>query len=129
MASEGTLSLLSACKYLLRDTELAVARHQIRLTIGCLKSLGEVWTRTAKNVREIQTIARHVLVLEKGSTVPGSSELPSLTGSDGRASSQSTDVIAQDNDALASLGSLTDICGWINMGSEFNYDWMSGGLS
>ncbi|RGP67668.1 hypothetical protein FSPOR_5857 [Fusarium sporotrichioides] len=124
MVSEGTLSLLSACKYLLRDKELAIARDQIRLTIGCLKSLGEVWTRTARNVQEIQTIARHVLALEKTSTVPGSSELPSLTGSDGRASSQTTDVMAQDDDAVASLGSLADICGWINMGSEFNYDWM-----
>ncbi|KAF0639888.1 hypothetical protein FPSE5266_05949 [Fusarium pseudograminearum] len=129
MVSEGTLSLLSACKYLLRDKELAIARDQIRLTIGCLKSLGEVWTRTAKNVKEIQTIARHVLVLEKGNTVPGPSELPSLTGSDGRASSQSTDVMAQNDDALSALGSLTDICGWINMGSEFNYDWMGEELS
>lgn len=129
MVSEGTLSLLSACKYLLRDKELAIARDQIRLTIGCLKSLGEVWTRTAKNVKEIQTIARHVLVLDKGSTMPGSSEIPSLTGSDGRASSQSTDVMAQEDDALSALGSLTDICGWINMGSEFNYDWMGEELS
>ncbi|KAL6916967.1 hypothetical protein FSST1_008462 [Fusarium sambucinum] len=129
MVSEGTLSLLSACKYLLRDKELAIARDQIRLTIGCLKSLGEIWTRTAKNVKEIQTIARHVLVLEKGSTVPGSSELPSLTGSDGGASSRSTDVMTQEDDALASLESLTDICGWINMGSEFNYDWMGGDMS
>ncbi|GKU11633.1 unnamed protein product [Fusarium langsethiae] len=124
MVSEGTLSLLSACKYLLRGKKLVIARDQIRLTIGCLKSLAEVWTRTAKNVQEIQTIARHVLALEKTSTVPESSELPSLTGSDGRASSQTTDVMAQDDDAVASLGSLTDICGWINMGSEFNYDWM-----
>jgi hypothetical protein len=123
MVSEGTLSLLSACKYLLHDKELAIARDQIRLTIGCLKALGEVWTRTARNVREIQTIARHVLGLEKASG-SGSSQVPSLTGSSGEGSSQSANVSTQGDDILASLGSFDDICGWINMGSELNYDWM-----
>ncbi|KAL9949995.1 hypothetical protein ACHAO3_000257 [Verticillium nonalfalfae] len=65
MVSEGTLALLSACKYLLKGKELAVARDQIRMTVGCLKTLGEVWPRTAANVGEIQTIARHVLGLER----------------------------------------------------------------
>lgn len=64
MVSEGTLALLSACRYLLKGKELAVARDQIRMTVGCLKTLGEVWPRTAANVGEIQTIARHVLCLE-----------------------------------------------------------------
>ncbi|CRK40792.1 hypothetical protein HYQ45_018228 [Verticillium longisporum] len=64
MVSEDTLALLSACKYLLKGKELAVARDQIRMTVGCLKTLGEVWPRTAANVGEIQTIARHVLGLE-----------------------------------------------------------------
>ncbi|KAH7174311.1 uncharacterized protein B0J16DRAFT_375188 [Fusarium flagelliforme] len=122
MVSEGTLSLLSACKYLLRDKELAIARDQIRLTIGCLKALGEVWARTAKNVKEIQTIARHVLGLEKAS-VSRSSEVLSLTGSSGEGSSQSADV-STDGDILASLGSFEDICGWINIGSDLSYDWM-----
>ena len=123
MVSEGTLSLLSACKYLLQDKELAIARDQIRLTIGCLKTLGEVWARTAKNVKEIKTIARHVLGLEKGSA-SGSSQVPSLTGSSGEGSSQSANVSTQGDDILASLGSFEDICGWINMGSDFTYDWM-----
>ncbi|KAJ4117537.1 hypothetical protein NW768_010900 [Fusarium equiseti] len=123
MVSEGTLSLLSACKYLLRDKELAIARDQIRLTIGCLKTLGKVWARTAKNVKEIQTIARHVLGLEKRG-VSRSSAAPSLTGSSGDGSSQSADVPTEYGDILASLGSFEDICGWINIGSEVNYDWM-----
>ncbi|KAF5253054.1 hypothetical protein FANTH_2028 [Fusarium anthophilum] len=38
MVSEGTLALLSACTYMLKDQALAVARDQIRLTIGCLKA-------------------------------------------------------------------------------------------
>ncbi|CAG7566094.1 unnamed protein product [Fusarium equiseti] len=123
MVSEGTLSLLSACKHLLQDKELAIARDQIRLTIGCLKALGEIWTRTARNVKEIQTIARHVLGLEKASGA-GSRQVPSLTGSSGEGSSQSANVSTQGDDILASLGSFDDICGWINMGSELNYDWM-----
>ncbi|KAF5621104.1 C6 transcription factor [Fusarium tjaetaba] len=40
MVSEGTLALLSACTYMLKDQALAVARDQIRLTIGCLKAVG-----------------------------------------------------------------------------------------
>lgn len=129
MVSEGALSLLSACKYLLRDQELAVARDKIRLTIGCLKTLGEVWTRTAKNVREIQTIARHVLGLENRSAVPGGSELPSLTTNSEQGSSQSEIVPQQEGDAVVSLGSLDDICGWINIGTELNFDWTGEGMT
>ncbi|KIH95336.1 C6 zinc finger domain protein [Sporothrix brasiliensis 5110] len=50
MVSEGTLALLSACTFLLEGKELAVARDQIRMTIGCLKTLGELWPRIETNV-------------------------------------------------------------------------------
>jgi hypothetical protein len=91
MMSEGTLALLSACRYLLQDKALAIARDQIRLSIGCLKALGEVWPRTAKNVKEIQTIARHVLVTKGGTAsdpTPSSSGPSSLTVSDGQTSTE-----------------------------------------
>jgi hypothetical protein len=131
MMSEGTLALLSACRYLLQDKALAIARDQIRLSIGCLKALGEVWPRTAKNVREIQTIARHVLVTKGGTAsdpTPSSSGPSSLTGSDGQTSTETLDVMRQADDLLASLGPLEDICGWFNMGSELNADaWVTGG--
>ncbi|KAF4964999.1 hypothetical protein FSARC_7133 [Fusarium sarcochroum] len=134
MVSDGTLALLSACNYLLQGKALAIARDQIRLTIGCLKALGEIWPRTAKNVKEIQTIARHVLKLKGGSTTtsitPTSSELPSLTGSEGETSIQSADSLEQGGDILASLGSFEDVCGWMNMGIELNVnDWMDGSMA
>ncbi|KAF4453175.1 hypothetical protein F53441_4114 [Fusarium austroafricanum] len=131
MVSERTLALLSACNYLLQGNALAIARDQIRLTIGCLKSVGEVWPRTAKNVKEIQTIARHVLGL-KGKTgssaTPRSSQVPSLTGSEEDTSLSSIGMLDQGEDVLASLGSLDDICGWMNM--DVNVDsWMGGTIS
>ncbi|KAF5679199.1 C6 transcription factor [Fusarium heterosporum] len=121
MMSEGTLALLSACKYLLQGKALAIARDQIRLSIACLKSLAEVWPRTARNVKEIQTIARHVLGTKGGNTAtgttPSSSEPSSLTGSGG----QPADDSIQIGDMFASLGSFEDICGWFNMSPEANF--------
>lgn len=78
MVSEGTLALLSACKFLLQGRELAVARDQIRLTVGCLRQLGELWPRAARNVQEIQMIARHVLSI--GAKTGGSSSAGSIDG-------------------------------------------------
>ncbi|PNP85442.1 hypothetical protein FNYG_01271 [Fusarium nygamai] len=130
MVSEGTLALLSACTYMLKGQALAVARDQIRLTIGCLKAVGEIWPRTARNVKEIQTIARHVLGLggssaEVGST-PGSTQVPSLTQSEGEGSMETLPTMDSDDNVFASLGSFEDICGWINMGIEQDSSWMEG---
>jgi hypothetical protein len=61
MLSEGCLALLSACRFLFEDRKILTARDQIKLTLGCLKALGEVWPRITKSVKELQTIARHVL--------------------------------------------------------------------
>ncbi|SCV39610.1 related to C6 transcription factor [Fusarium fujikuroi] len=133
MVSEGTLALLSACTYMLKDQALAVARDQIRLTIGCLKAVGEVWPRTARNVKEIQTIARHVLGLGGGSaevgSTPGSTQVPSLTQSEGEGSMESLPTMDQDDNVFASLGSFEDICGWINMGVDLDSSWIEGGTS
>ncbi|KFY29865.1 hypothetical protein V494_08424 [Pseudogymnoascus sp. VKM F-4513 (FW-928)] len=61
MLTTGTIPLLSACKFLLVDQRLAVARDQIRMSIGCLKSFAGVWPRAGKNLQEVQTIAREML--------------------------------------------------------------------
>ncbi len=63
MVTTGTLPLLSACRFLFSGQRLAVARDQIRLSIGCLKTLGDIWAQGARSVGEIQTIAREVLGL------------------------------------------------------------------
>ncbi|RAH67465.1 putative C6 transcription factor [Aspergillus aculeatinus CBS 121060] len=126
MISEGALSLLSACYCLLAGKELAIARDQIRMIIGCLKTLGALWPRTAKNVREIQTIASHVLGLTSVTAAnvrsresTGSSELPSLSHGEGTQASGTTpeaSMSGSELDVLLSLDSLHDMCGWFNMG-------------
>ncbi|KAK2616317.1 hypothetical protein QQS21_000751 [Conoideocrella luteorostrata] len=63
MITTGTIPFLSACKFLLTGTKLSIAREQIRLTIGCLRSLAHVWPQGEKTVKEIQAIAREVLGL------------------------------------------------------------------
>ncbi|KAJ5621461.1 hypothetical protein N7528_006244 [Penicillium herquei] len=131
MVSEGTLALLSACKFLLKGKELSIARDQIRMTIGCLKALAELWPRTARNVREIQTIAQHVLVV-------GSQAQPlndrqrsqdtlgfSSAGQNGMLGSN-TGTSSDDFNILPSLGSIDDLCGWYNIGDlNPNISWES----
>lgn len=136
MVSEGTLALLSACAFQLSGKELAIARDQIRMTIGCLKDLGELWPRTASNVKEIQTIARHVLGLggsrtAGGSSAAGSSNVPSLSSGEIRGSLGSdTEAFSLNSGVLGSLGSMEDVCGWYNLGDlgpELE-QWMGDGL-
>jgi hypothetical protein len=116
MVSEGTLALLSACNFIFRGEELATAREQIRMIIGCLKVLGEVWPRTARNVREIQTIAQHVLGL--GSKVAISTgtdntsdigEVPLFSGNEGQYETGGFDLVP--------LESIEDLCGFYNLPS------------
>ncbi|KAL4885172.1 hypothetical protein BJY04DRAFT_180326 [Aspergillus karnatakaensis] len=147
MVSEGTLALLSACHFFFRGEgmsgRLAIARDQIRVTIGCLKVLGEVWPRTRRNVREIQTIAQCVLGVgpvsrsrgasENGkggaSGTPGLGDLPRLEGGVAGASSLRSGLgfgsasgsgsgsgSESGGDILSLLGSFDDLCGWYNIG-------------
>jgi hypothetical protein len=132
MVSEGTLALLSACSALFKGKDLAIARDQIRMTLGCLKVLGEVWPRTARNVREIQTIAQCVLGLGQSASyysTPGSSELPSF-GADGTSlDSTNGGLSTDDNELGAALGAIDDLCGWYNLGDLDDLPWgISNGL-
>ncbi|KAH7123100.1 hypothetical protein EDB81DRAFT_699938 [Dactylonectria macrodidyma] len=129
MVNEGTLALLSACNFLLKGKELAVARDQIRMTVGCLKTLGEIWPRTARNLQEIQTIARHVLGLEpKGaaSATPESSEVPSLSGGEAQMTSGS-ETGASSIDLFPATDAVDSVYGWCKFG-ELDVDlsrWMN----
>jgi hypothetical protein len=121
MVSEGTLALLSACNFQLKGKELTIAREQIRMTIGCLKTLAELWPRTARNVREIQTIAHHVLGLGSKSTskinAVNEYNVPDLSGGEGQGSLTSeTGVSSDEINLLPDLGSIDDLCGWYNLG-------------
>ncbi|KAJ5753696.1 Transcription factor [Penicillium nucicola] len=121
MISEGTLALLAACTFRLVGKDLAIAREQIRMTIGCLKALGEIWPRTARNLREIQTIAHHVLGLgSRSSSDSGgtrSTGVPDLSGGEGQASVESEFEISSSNlDMSPSLAFIDDLCGWYDFG-------------
>ncbi|KPM41172.1 hypothetical protein AK830_g5396 [Neonectria ditissima] len=127
MVTEGTLVLLSACNFLLQGRELAITRHQIRMIIGCLGTLGELWTRIARNLQEIQMIARQVLGLApKGAAAetPTSAEAPSLSSSE-------AGVLSGTEGRLSSHGvysTTDDFYGWRNVGnldSELSR-WMGG---
>lgn len=61
MLATGTISLLAACKFYLSDQRVAIARHQIRMSIGHLKLFANVWPQAERSLQEIQTIAREVL--------------------------------------------------------------------
>ncbi|CAG8273440.1 unnamed protein product [Penicillium salamii] len=116
MVSEGTLALLSACSFLLKGRDLTIARDQIRMTIGCLKTLAELWPRTARNVCEIQTIAQCVLGLACGGNndnSPGLSDTPSL---ERHWDSSTSDFPNNDIDIGQFLGDIDDLCGWYNIG-------------
>ncbi|EED18536.1 C6 transcription factor, putative [Talaromyces stipitatus ATCC 10500] len=127
MISGGALALLSACKFLLKGKDLMVARGQMKMIIGCLKELSEVWPRTARNLTEIQTIARHVLELEtrttsSGDTTSESNELPCLAdggGRDGR--SPRTETTVSETGHFSSLSSIEGLCTWFNF-DDFSLD-------
>ena len=91
------------------------------MTIGCLKALGDVWPRTARNVLEIQAIAQHVLKMQ--TTVASKSNTPSpnavpLPCGDPRQRSHSSDGDFRSNDTeiFPSIHSIEDLCGWYNLG-------------
>ncbi|PLB36635.1 putative C6 transcription factor [Aspergillus candidus] len=126
MISGGTLALLSACRVLLQGKDLAIARGQIRMTIGCLLAIGEVWPRAARNVREIQIIARRVLGLETGtaskSETSRSSDLPSLSdGEEQGGTAPDVDAPVNDTEIFPSLESIDSLGGWCNL-SDLDLD-------
>lgn len=59
-----TLSLLAqiaACRLRLKGVVYTAARDRIRLGLGVIKTLGEVWPVAQKTVKEVQIIARETL--------------------------------------------------------------------
>lgn len=117
MISEGTLALLSACSFLLKGKELAIARDQIRMTIGCLRSLGEIWPRTARNLKEIQFIARHVFGLDSNGTSsenPKPNEVPCLLGGQGEMS-DGCETRTSSIDVLSAVSAADDVYDYYNI--------------
>lgn len=77
MMTTGTITLLSACNSLHANnaaattlssfypespsTRLSLSRHQIRLSLGCLMAMAQVWPQGKRHLAEVQAIAREVL--------------------------------------------------------------------
>ncbi|KAJ5233170.1 hypothetical protein N7468_006126 [Penicillium chermesinum] len=126
MVSEGILALLSACSTLLEGKDLAIARDQIRMTLGCLKVLGEVWPRTARNVREIQTIAQCVLGLGPVVSNHNNSatiDLLAFGADEISPDSTASGLSADSNDLSASVGDTEYLHGWYNPGDLDDLSW------
>jgi hypothetical protein len=71
-----TIAHLSACKFVLKEKELQIARERIRVAMGALESFADIWPRGKKVVADVKTIARELLRL-----VPDNrSALPSEDG-------------------------------------------------
>lgn len=58
MAARLATTQISACRYLLEDRALAIARDRIRLSIGFLKSMGTIWPLGKMMAKEVSHIAR-----------------------------------------------------------------------
>ncbi|KAL7952500.1 hypothetical protein V8C34DRAFT_323033 [Trichoderma compactum] len=101
MMSEGTLALLSACKFLLKGTELSRARDQVRMTIGCLKA-----------------IAQHALGLKEDTPIPTVSDPQSLSNmsSSERQTTQEADISSPAGDVTYMINSLDGPCSWYSLG-------------
>lgn len=114
MMTAGTIPHLSACKFLFTSERLEIARHQIRLGMGCLKEMATVWPQAAVHARELQTIAQEVLGLS--STTPGVVPSRGSAISDGTDSGSSTAV---DTSRMQSDGEISfDL-----MAGEFQEAW------
>ncbi|KAF2813113.1 uncharacterized protein BDZ99DRAFT_556435 [Mytilinidion resinicola] len=76
MIASTTIGHLSACKYVLRDKQMKVARERIRVAMGAMETFAEVWPGAKKVVREVKTIARELLGLGQ----PALTERPPSVG-------------------------------------------------
>jgi hypothetical protein len=67
-----TIAHLSACKFVLKEKELQIARERIRVAMGALESFADIWPRGKKVVADVKTIARELLRLvpENRSALP-----------------------------------------------------------
>jgi hypothetical protein len=61
MTATITIAHLSACKYVFKGRQLYIARERVRVAIGALETLGQIWPRAKNVVREIKTIAKELL--------------------------------------------------------------------
>lgn len=59
-----TIAQLSACRYILQEPQLSLEREKIRLNMGVLKMMGEVWPSGHREYLAMGIIAREILNLQ-----------------------------------------------------------------
>ncbi|KAH8121983.1 hypothetical protein FP744_10009183 [Trichoderma asperellum] len=134
MLTTGTLSLLAACRYTLRGQKLAVARDQIRMSIGCHKAMANVWSQAGSNLHEVQAIACEVLGLPMGNHQKNKQTKPPLSQI---SSSPEPPSIPEPNSHDASCGSdalnsmaMDNLQAYWNMAAiqpDMSFSWWAGG--
>ena len=63
MVATVAIANLSACKYILAEQRLSLARERLRVSIGVLKSLEEIWPLGKVTLQELRAVAREMLNL------------------------------------------------------------------
>ncbi|KAL4963855.1 putative C6 transcription factor [Aspergillus stella-maris] len=81
MISNLVIAHLAACRFYYKGAELKMARERVRLSMGSLKVLGEVWSMGRRTYREVGVIARDILGLKgqaNGMQKDGSASTPEV---------------------------------------------------
>jgi hypothetical protein len=60
-----TIAQLSACRYIFKGPRLSLEREKIRLNMGVLKMMGEVWKAGKREYVVMGTIAQEILALRE----------------------------------------------------------------
>lgn len=60
-----TIAQLSACRYIFKEPRLSLEREKIRLNMGVLKMMGEVWEAGKREYVVMGTIAQEILALRE----------------------------------------------------------------
>ena len=63
MVATVAIANLSACRYILTEKRLSMARERLRVSIGVLKSLEEIWPLGRTLLQELRAVARDMLNL------------------------------------------------------------------
>jgi hypothetical protein len=61
MITLTTIAQLSACRYIFKEPKLSLEREKIRLNMGVLKMMGEVWLSGKREYDAMGIIAREIL--------------------------------------------------------------------
>ena len=59
-----TIAQLSACRYIYKEPRLSLERDKIRLNMGVLKMMGEVWPAGKREYKTMGIIAKEMLSLQ-----------------------------------------------------------------